>query len=276
MAADDLGNMRDELAAAGVPSERLSAVRIVSSGRLSGMPYLRVPSGETAVNEWRTLRRATCSKRYPVILGNAEDVPLMHEMFRARFPSVLEVIAAGEQMDQRDEWQPLLKTEMDRWTPPSAPWPRPSAMTYVHGPWPDVAVTRNRFLGPSYVGMAQKRATVDIAIPVCSEPWMIPACLQSEPHNDLPEASVQCAVLRSWYRRFGAELVWNGRVVFEFLVTRPPATREAAMELAREHYFFCPDRLDQVLPSQDFDHDATLEALAASLMVSSIWYFWWD
>jgi hypothetical protein len=273
---EELNTVRAELAASGLSPERVAAIRVVSSGRLAGMPYLRVASGDGAVEEWRLLRHATYPKRYPVILDDVEDVPPMHEMWRAKFPSIPEVIAAGQRIDERIEWQPLLKAELDRWRPPAAWWPPRATMTQVRGAWPEIAVTRDRFWGPSYVGMAHQRATVDVAFPVCPEPWMIPAYLQCEPHNDLPEADVQCAVLRSWHRRFGAELVWNNGVVYELAVARPPESKQAALELAEEHYLFCPDRLDQGTPSEDFSHEGTLEALAASLMVSPVWYFWWD
>jgi len=49
--------------------------------------------------------------------------------------------------------------------------------------------------------------------------------------------------------------------------SRPP-TREAALELAREQYVYCSDIVDQGVQ--------TLSALAAVLMQSAWWYFWWD
>jgi hypothetical protein len=55
---------------------------------------------------------------------------------------------------------------------------------------------------------------------------------------------------------------------FELHVSRPPSSREAAMELAEEQYGFCSDIVDQGVES--------LEALAATLFDGHIWFFWWD
>jgi hypothetical protein len=49
--------------------------------------------------------------------------------------------------------------------------------------------------------------------------------------------------------------------------SRPP-TRKAALELAREQYVYCSDIVEQGAQ--------TLSALAAMLMGSGWWYFWWD
>jgi hypothetical protein len=47
-----------------------------------------------------------------------------------------------------------------------------------------------------------------------------------------------------------------------------PATREEALELAREQYFYCNDIVDQGMGSY--------RRLAAGLMASDWWFFWWD
>lgn len=51
-------------------------------------------------------------------------------------------------------------------------------------------------------------------------------------------------------------------------VARQPQTREQALELAREHYVYCNDIVDQGL--------GTLSNLTATLMANDWWYFWWD
>jgi len=40
------------------------------------------------------------------------------------------------------------------------------------------------------------------------------------------------------------------------------------MELAKEQYIFCNDIVDQGV--------GTVSALAATLLDSNYWYFWWD
>jgi hypothetical protein len=76
------------------------------------------------------------------------------------------------------------------------------------------------------------------------------------------------AAFRSWRHRFDIELVGIGRDTLNLKVGRRPATRDVAVELAREQYLYCNDIVDQGLGS--------LEALAASLMEANWWFFWWD
>jgi hypothetical protein len=51
-------------------------------------------------------------------------------------------------------------------------------------------------------------------------------------------------------------------------VARRPDTREQALELAREHYAYCNDIVDQ--------GEGTLSPLAACLIADERWNFWWD
>ena len=73
------------------------------------------------------------------------------------------------------------------------------------------------------------------------------------------------AVLRSWEDRFGATLLQLGpSAVLRVLAARPPATIEAAIALAAEHWAFCDGLGD------------TVQEIAAALMATPIWSFWWD
>ena len=72
------------------------------------------------------------------------------------------------------------------------------------------------------------------------------------------------AVLRSWEDRFGATLLQLGPTgVLRVLAERPPATIKAATALAAEHWAFGESR-------------DTVQEIAAALMVTPIWSFWWD
>jgi hypothetical protein len=73
------------------------------------------------------------------------------------------------------------------------------------------------------------------------------------------------AVLRSWEDRFGATLLQLGpSAVLRVVAERPPATAGAATALAAEHWAFCDGLLD------------TVREIAATLMNTPIWSFWWD
>jgi Domain of unknown function (DUF4253) len=96
----------------------------------------------------------------------------------------------------------------------------------------------------------------------------IPAYLQWGNWNACPPPEYHVAALRSWRDRFGAELIGLSHDVMNIRVTRRPETRDAALDLAREQYVYCSDIVDQGVE--------TLSALAAVLMESDWWYFWWD
>jgi hypothetical protein len=98
--------------------------------------------------------------------------------------------------------------------------------------------------------------------------WMLPAITKYGGWNDCPAPPIHCAMMRYWQEKYGAEIVAMSGDVIECHVTRPPTTDETAMELAQEQYDYCPDIVDQ--------GTGTMINLAATLMDSDHWYFWWD
>lgn len=86
--------------------------------------------------------------------------------------------------------------------------------------------------------------------------------------NDCPENDAHLAIHRHWHGRFGAELVTMSGDVLEFQVARPPATESEAIALAKEHYAYCADIVEQGVGS--------VGALAGALKGAKQWFFWWD
>jgi hypothetical protein len=76
------------------------------------------------------------------------------------------------------------------------------------------------------------------------------------------------AVLRSWEDRFGARLVEAGHDEIRLLVDRPPRTLDHARAVAAEHYALADECGGRGL--------STVPAIAASLIGSPFWAFWWD
>jgi hypothetical protein len=109
---------------------------------------------------------------------------------------------------------------------------------------------------------------VQIVILPTDDSSTIPAYLHWGHWNGCPAPEYHIAALRSWRERFGAEIVGLSHDVMNIRVQSRPPTREAALELAREQYVYCSDIVDQGVQ--------TLNALAAVLMESNWWYFWWD
>ena len=74
--------------------------------------------------------------------------------------------------------------------------------------------------------------------------------------------------MRSWFERYGAELVGIDGDTLNLRVQRRPTGRDEALALAREQYHYCPDLVDQGV--------GTISALASELMASDWWFLWWD
>lgn len=109
---------------------------------------------------------------------------------------------------------------------------------------------------------------VHIALAPTDDWTTIPAYLRWGGWNECPAAEYHVAAMRIWRDRHGAELVGMSADTINLRVATKPTTREEALALARDHYVYCNDIIDQGYPSYS--------ALAAYLMANDWWYFWWD
>ena len=102
-----------------------------------------------------------------------------------------------------------------------------------------------------------------------TNPWELVAYLPFGGWNECPEPDKMAAVCKYWFDKYGAVPVTISHDTLEMAV--PECVPEsAALELAKEHYAFTPDRVDQGTQT------CTISEVAASLRVSKVWYFWWD
>jgi hypothetical protein len=139
--------------------------------------------------------------------------------------------------------------------PPLGEWPA--------NPEPSIGLTvvrnilTNEPLSKVYIGIAP------------TDDWTtIPAYLRWGGWNECPAAKHHVAAMRTWRDRYGAELVGMSGNTINLRAATRPQTREEALALARQHYVYCADIIDQGFPSYS--------ALAAYLMANDWWYFWWD
>jgi hypothetical protein len=98
--------------------------------------------------------------------------------------------------------------------------------------------------------------------------WLAPIYLRFGAWNACPEPVDHAILHKYWAGKYGASLRCITHDVVECFVGRPPQTMDDALELAREQYIYCSDIVDQGCES--------VKALAASLLRSNYWYFWWD
>jgi hypothetical protein len=139
--------------------------------------------------------------------------------------------------------------------PPLGEWPAEAA------PSPGLSVATDILKGTPlpkvYMGIAP------------TDDWTtIPAYLRWGGWNDCPAAETHVAAMRMWRDRYGAELIGMSFDTVNIRVTKRPKTREEALALARDQYVYCSDIIDQGVQ--------TYSALAAALMASDWWFFWWD
>lgn len=110
--------------------------------------------------------------------------------------------------------------------------------------------------------------TLLLELPV-KHPWEIIGYLPLGGWNECPGPEDMISVCKYWYETYRAIPAVFTHDVMEFYA--PMGLNGAdPMEVAKEHYGFCNDRVDQ--GTETFK----LSELAAGLPDSSVWYFWWD
>jgi hypothetical protein len=137
---------------------------------------------------------------------------------------------------------------------------------FPRGPWPGET-------GPGELVTTLERDwmrldEVAVLLLPAAESWHVPAHLNFGDWNDCPKPEEHVAIFEYWYRRHEAEVMTVTHDVVEMRVGRPPRSREEAIALAMEQYRYCGDIVDQ--------GTETIDQLAASLLGSPVWYFWWD
>ncbi|MCM1056179.1 MAG: DUF4253 domain-containing protein [Firmicutes bacterium] len=100
-------------------------------------------------------------------------------------------------------------------------------------------------------------------------PWEVVAYVPFGGWNECPEAGKMMAVCKYWYEKYGAVPVTISHDVMEMRVPAPVSEKDA-LQAAKEHFAFTPDRVFQGTATE------TLSELAVCVAASKIWYFWWD
>lgn len=109
-----------------------------------------------------------------------------------------------------------------------------------------------------------------VALVPAEHGWQVPVLLSFGDFNDCPRPSVHGAVLRHWQQRYGLEVVAMDRDAMQFAVSRPPRTRQEALEFAWEYASYCPDGFDGPYAAED------LGGMAACLIDAEVVVAWWD
>ena len=98
--------------------------------------------------------------------------------------------------------------------------------------------------------------------------FQAPAYLQFGGFEDCPLPEVHVAMLARWHQRWGAEVVGISQESIELRLDNPLTNLDDARSVAGEIATYCPDVIEQGYE--------TTEALAQSLVGSTVWPLWWE
>ena len=229
--------------------------------------YISVVGTQT-LSVWRTLRERTHETGYwPIIFGDEEEVQIFRswipEDMRQQPPPRTQITNSQTLHPQQALQQALHFNFGDDEDGEIADY-----LASLHGEWPDQSEPLTTF--SILYQPIEHTLYPDIALGLVptTVSWQLPAFMYYGNWNACPPPEQHCAILRYWEAVYGAEIVGMAHDTLELQVRQPPRTRDAALTLAQEHFAYCPDTVEQGVE--------TLSALAAQLLNSTIWSFWWD
>lgn len=243
----DLAPVLKELGLGGVSLETLASMP-------QGTIYSLTVPGSKALEVWLRLRDLVpTSGCWPVIL------PLEFDTWEGSPGWTPAESILGDLLGVADEWleaQRLEEAPYQEEHPPACPWPargRPMKLQTL-----DRSVLQRWWHTNWNVRMAL------VPTVLC---WEVPAWLAYGDWEANPPPHVHVALLHRWHEAFGAEIVSAGSRI-GCRIQRPPADRDSALALAEEMFLYCGDLTQEGYESEP--------ELAASLLVSPYWSFWWD
>ncbi len=208
------------------------------------------------LDEYRSRYRA--SGQFPFLIGDSEELERIKETAAFNRQDPAAIIKASLDVTIADWIAARLKeVEEDGLAPDE-----------TAGEWPGGVIEKASIDLHKDILTGEIKPEVYLGMAPVEEPWHLPAVLKYGCWNDCPESEVHCAFHREWYAEYGAEIAGISGDVIECIVARPPSDREAALRLAWQQYRYCMDIVEQSCGS--------VSNLAATLLDSRYWYFWWD
>lgn len=182
----------------------------------------------------------------PVAIGDDAALAAAREAWRQDRRKPATIIAAAARQKTLGEEVAANRRLDPEWELPAGRWPSetPAYEESLHG--------------------ISDKPLVHIAMLPVEDPSEAPAWLKFGGFNGCPPPERHVAILRRWREEYGAELMACGPDSLTLRVSRGPASRKEAIDLAR-----------QLCAYADYDLNNYSE-LAAELMATRLWYFWWD
>jgi hypothetical protein len=251
--------------------EQRANVLAMRERMLAALPFQRVTvAGAEALSEWQRLKDA--GRGLPIVIGDDAQLERIAEQFTLFDPAVVPYQDGFQLPALRTAQEILTAAEGLEFPADLAGWPgtyRDEDLRAPVGQWRDASAGDvPGLMVATDIQSGRPFDQVNILLIPASASWEVPAHLRWGDWNACPPPEYHIAALRSWHRRCGAELVGINGDSMNLRVSKRPDTRDEALALAREMYRYCPDIVDQGV--------GTLSGLAAVLMVSDWWFFWWD
>jgi Domain of unknown function (DUF4253) len=220
---------------------------------------------------WHTLRKQmTMTAHWPLILGTDEDATYyQQDVTDPDLDSVTQIISNAHVLN-RHIW---LSNRL-RWLgyAPRHEDPDPDRQSIDEAPGPWLAeITpkwRSWYELPIFPRNTSDGTLVIVGLFPTTKCWEVPAWLKYGNWNACPEAEGHVLLWHHWYQQFDAEPMALAADTLEFCVQRPPTNKPAALQLAYEHFAYCPDRAEEDVK--------LIASLAALLLNTNRWFFWWD
>jgi hypothetical protein len=195
---------------------------------------------------------------YPFLIGHAEELERLKGNASFNSQSADEIICASLDIDIVD-WLKQRRAEEEEYE---------FSPDELLGDWPGVIAEKGSSSLHADILTGKIKKEVFLGLAIVEKPWQLPAVLKYGDWNACPAPEVHCAFFRKWGMEFGAQITGMSSDVIECVVAHPPRDQESAIKLAWDQYWYCADIVDQGVGS--------IHQLAATLLNSPYWYFWWD
>jgi hypothetical protein len=219
---------------------------------------LKIPG--TAAIETLELRRGSYHQtgEYPFLIGKEEELRRIREGAEFNDRTIDDLVRESLSLDLSN-WLSERREEAEEYE---------FSEEDILGDWPGEVSEKGSISLHLDVLSRQIENEVLLGLAKINQPWQLPAVLKYGAWNDCPAPEVHCAFHRKWQSEFGAEIVGMSGDVIECVVKNPPRDKAAAIDLAWQQYWYCADIVEQGCES--------VSNLAATLIHSKYWYFWWD
>ena len=227
--------------------------------------------GKDAIRAWEQLRAEfPQTNKWPMVIGDDGDLSHLTDLWDEEpFPNPTPF--TGSDPAIWFEWSPKAKWE---WfvkkmaeSGHSVP-PIEDDSANVHGQWPENVPKDESYVVPMDIVKKKPKEVVHLALVPIQDVAEIPLKLSFGGWNENPYPDDHVVVFKYFHQKYGAEPVCMSGDTIEMKVSKPPQTKEEALELAEKQFIYCEDIVTQ--------GTGTIESLAASLLNGKKWYFWWD